>query len=314
MPQNGGQAADQHHIDAFLEMLSAERGTALNTIDAYRRDLVAISVFLKSKVASLSKAQASDLRSYLSHADKMKLAKSTVARRLSAVRQFYKFLYTEGVRQDDPTTTIEMPRADKRLPGVLRESDVTALLETAALAKDADGLRLRCLVEMLYATGVRVSELVTLRMTSLQTERRLLQVVGKGNKERVVPLSQAAIEALEDYLEVRDRFLAKRQQGGDNVWVFPSRSAQGHLTRHRFAQLLKGLAARSGLNAADISPHVLRHAFATHLLNHGADLRSVQKMLGHADITTTQIYTHIQEERLRATVNDHHPLAKRVRR
>lgn len=302
--------SDQNQIDAFLEMLSAERGTALNTLDAYRRDLAAISNFLTTEKTTLIHAQVADIRSYLNHAHETALAKSTVARRLSAARQFYKFLYTEGIRQDDPTTTIDMPRPDKHLPGVLREDDVTAMLETAALAKDADGLRLRCLVEVLYATGLRVSELVSLRMTSLQTERRLLHVVGKGNKERVVPLSHTAIDALEDYLGIRERFLPKGQQGSDNHWVFPSRGAKGHLTRHRFAQLLKQLAARAGLSAADISPHVLRHAFATHLLNHGADLRSVQKMLGHADITTTQIYTHIQEERLKAAVNDHHPLAK----
>ena len=305
--------SDQNYIEAFLEMLSAERGTALNTIDAYRRDLVAISSFLDTLKTTLMRAHVDNLRAYLAHANKAALARSTVARRLSAARQFYKFLYTEGIRQDDPTATIDMPRAERHLPVVLRESDVTSLLDEATQSQDADGLRLRCLVEILYATGLRVSELVSLRMTSLQTEQRLLHVVGKGNKERVVPLSHTAIDALENYLEIRERFLPKGQQGGSNIWVFPSRGAKGHLTRHRFAQLLKQLAARAGLYAADVSPHVLRHAFATHLLNHGADLRSVQKMLGHADITTTQIYTHIQEERLKAAVHQHHPLAKRTR-
>ena len=241
------------------------------------------------------------------------------ARRLSALRQFYRFLVNEGLRQDDPSAGIDSPRQGRPLPKILSEQEVEALLTAARASKDAEGLRLTAMVELLYATGLRVSELISLRLAATQRDQRLLVVRGKGNKERMVPLSEAARRSLADYLAVRAAFLPKRGRGKeaepqDSPWLFPSRAASGHLTRHRVAQLLKDLASRAQLDPAKVSPHVIRHAFASHLLDHGADLRALQKMLGHADISTTQIYTHVLGERLKSLVQTHHPLAKKVAR
>jgi integrase/recombinase XerD len=308
-------------VEPFIEMLSAERGAAANTQEAYRRDLAAFAAFLGPRGSRLEAAGPADIRGFLSQLARAGMAPRTSARRLSALRQFYRFLLTEGLRGDDPTLEIDSPRQGRPLPKILSEAEVGTLLDQAHAGEGPEALRLTALVELLYASGLRISELVGLRLGAAQRDQRLLIVQGKGGKERMVPLSAAARQALSAYIEVRDHFLPKipAKAGQDtqgrtpartaSPWLFPSRAAAGHITRHRVAQLLKELAARSGIEVAKVSPHVLRHAFASHLLDHGADLRALQKMLGHADISTTQIYTHVLGERLKSLVQDHHPLA-----
>ncbi len=306
--------AGEHHIEAFLEMLSVERGSAKNTLDSYTRDLTDFAAFLGQKKVAVHNASAKHIHAYLRSLDDAGLSAATAMRRLSALRQFYQFLYSEGVRDDDPCATIDAPRAGKALPKTLSEDHVQALLDVCAADDSPDGLRRRCLMEILYATGLRVSELVSLPLAAVQGDPRLIMVTGKGGRERLVPLSEAAREAIAAYLAVRDVFLTKGagpQTKNATRFLFPSRGASGHLTRHRFGQMLKDLAIKAGLDPSSLSPHTLRHAFASHLLSHGADLRSVQQMLGHADISTTQIYTHVLEERLKTLVEKHHPLAKK---
>ncbi|MEO1226634.1 MAG: site-specific tyrosine recombinase XerD [Pseudomonadota bacterium] len=306
---------------SFLDMLVAERGASANTVAAYRRDLADLAAFMATKRdRPVVEASGDDLRAYLARSKAgQRVAARTLARRLSAIRQFFAFVLSEGLRQDDPASALDGPKIGRSLPKILTEDDVDALLSAAVrTAEDPDrrpeGLRLVALLEVLYATGLRVSELVGLPLSAIARDGRVLMVRGKGNKERLVPLSDPARAALADYLGVRDQFLVVGREASQAPYMFPSRTARaGHLTRQRFAQLLKALSIEAGLDPAKVSPHVLRHAFATHLLNHGADLRSVQKMLGHADISTTQIYTHVQGERLAALVEAHHPLAKRDR-
>lgn len=303
----------QAHIEAFLEMMSAERGAAGNTLVSYQRDLDDLHAFLGSGKISALSATSGDLSAYLSTLGKKGFAASSQARRLSAMRQFYKFLYAEGLRGDDPTAILDSPKKGRSLPKIMSEDDVTRLLDRAALeAADPDAgqhtrLRMLALLELLYATGMRVSELVSLPVKVLDQEGRFLIIRGKGNKERLVPLSRSAIEALALYGEARGKALA---DDDDSPWLFPSTGKDGYLPRQVFARDLKVVAARAGLRAAVISPHVMRHAFASHLLQNGADLRVVQELLGHSDISTTQIYTHVLEERLRQLVQTHHPLAK----
>ncbi|ASG19585.1 site-specific tyrosine recombinase XerD [Nitrospirillum viridazoti] len=303
-------------VDAFLDMAVAERGAAANTRDAYRRDLVDAARFIAGqkggKGPALDQAGTDDLRAYLDHLgrDGTQAAVRTVARRLSALRQYYKFLVSEGRRDIDPAAVLDGPRLGRPLPKILSEDDVGRMLDTAAAQGGAEGLRLAALLELLYATGLRVSELVGLPLSAFSRDGRVLVVKGKGGKERMVPLSPPARDALAAYLPHRTAFFSPGREARQASLLFPSRSSGGTLTRQRFGQLLKDLALAAGLDPAKVSPHVLRHAFATHLLDHGADLRSVQKMLGHADIGTTQIYTHVVGERLRRTVEDHHPLAK----
>ncbi|MCW5698094.1 MAG: site-specific tyrosine recombinase XerD [Bauldia sp.] len=302
-----------HHIESFLEMMSAERGAAANTIDGYRRDLTDFAGFLSAGKTRVDTAGVAELRGYLADLERRGYAPRSAARRLAALRQFYRFLFTEGVRTDDPTGTLQGPRQGRPLPKIMSESDVDRLLDTArheveeAASPPAllAALRLRALVELLYATGMRVSELCGLPARAFAKERRFLTVRGKGNKERIVPLNAAAQRAVLAYAAAR-----KRLKAADSPWLFPADTAEGHLARQVFARELKRLAGAAGLPAAKVSPHVLRHAFASHLLQHGADLRSVQELLGHADISTTQIYTHVLEERLRRLVSDHHPLAR----
>jgi integrase/recombinase XerD len=301
-------------IDPFLEMLSAERGAAPNTLEAYERDLKAFAAFLAKRGGSPESAGVADIRAYLGRLARAGMAPRTAARRLSALRQFYRFLLAEGLRGDDPTAGVDSPRQGRVLPKLLSEAEVGLLLDRAQAGEGPEALRLAALVELLYASGLRISELVGLRLAAAQRDQRLLIVQGKGGKERLVPLSPAARQSLSAYLAVRDHFLPTRGKGAEAVkiaspWLFPSRAAEGHITRHRVAQLLKELARQAGLDAAKVSPHVLRHAFASHLLDHGADLRSLQKMLGHADISTTQIYTHVLGERLKSLVQERHPLA-----
>lgn len=293
-------------FELFLDMMAVERGASNNTLEAYRRDLADFDGYLTAGGLSAATAKEGDLHAYIQAMGKAAMAPRTVARRLSALRQFYRFAYAEGHRKDDPTLKIENPRQARPLPKTLSEEEVDRLLQAAQDRPGPEGLRLTALLEVLYASGLRVSELVSLPLAAVARDPRVMIVLGKGNKERMVPLSDAARAALQDYKEVRGHFLKQEE---DSRWLFPSRSLGGHLTRHRVAQLLKELAVEAGIMPSKVSPHVLRHAFASHLLSHGADLRSVQQMLGHADISTTQIYTHVLEERLRSLVQDHHPLA-----
>jgi integrase/recombinase XerD len=310
-------------VDSFLDMLTTERGAAMNTRHAYWRDLADVSLYLrKERNTDINKATTDDLKAYLKDlaekthvkgANKSKIAVRTVARRLSALRQFYRFTVSENVRQDDPTSTIESPKQGRTLPKTLSEQEVNTLIKTAGSAGTAESIRLVCLLEVLYATGLRVSELVGLPLSALGENNQFVMIAGKAGRERMVPLSDPAQKALSQYMEVRKRFIGSENPNLQAGWVFPSRTSDsGHLTRQRFAQLLKDLARDAAVDEERVSPHVLRHAFATHLLGRGADLRSVQKMLGHADIATTQIYTHIIGENLKKTVKDKHPLSKKT--
>ncbi|MBA4790317.1 MAG: site-specific tyrosine recombinase XerD [Rhizobiales bacterium] len=296
----------------FLDMQAVERGASANTLDAYRRDLDDLSAFLKGRGTDLAAADTPALRAYLADLDARGFKSTTIARRLSATRQLYRFLYAEGHRGDDPAAILEGPKRGRALPKVLTVDDVTRLIETAharagAAARPAERLRrLRavCLVEMLYATGLRISELAALPASAARTRTDAIIVTGKGGKERLVPLGAAAKAAMAAYLD------ARREAGLDaSKWLFPSSGAAGHLTRQHAALDLKDLALAAGIDPASLSPHVLRHAFASHLLAHGADLRIVQTLLGHADISTTQIYTHVLDERLAGLVRDLHPLS-----
>ncbi|MCJ9430486.1 site-specific tyrosine recombinase XerD [Kordiimonas marina] len=297
--------ADAALIDGFLEMLAAEKGRAKNSLMAYRRDL---DDFRETSNAKLESATAEDIRAYLADLHARGMKPGTVARRLSALRQFYLFLYSEGIRTDNPAKNIESPRIGQPLPKVLSEADVDRLLDTAAeqaeSGKVAD-LRLHALMETLYATGLRVSELVTLPRRAVGPDTALIMVTGKGGRERMVPLGTKARQALMAYIQSLDA-----SDGSPSKYLFPSSGKEGFLTRRRVGQLMKDLAVAAGVMPSALSPHKLRHAFATHLLAHGADLRAVQQMLGHADISTTQIYTHVLEERLKSLVLTKHPLSE----
>jgi integrase/recombinase XerD len=308
IPRTQRRATDavSKHLEAFLEMLAAERGAAPLTLAAYRNDLSDVARFLAAHGFPLEAADAAVLHAYLASATG--LGPRTLARRISAMRQFYKFLLIDGIRRDDPAADLETPGLGRPLPKILSENEVAGLIAAARAGTENEGVRLVCLVELLYATGLRISELVTLPLAVAQRDPRFLVVTGKGGKERVVPLSEPSRAALADYLACRDRFLIGSRA---SRWLFPSRGRAGHLTRQRAGQLLKGLAIKAGLDPDRLSPHVLRHAFASHLLDHGADLRSVQQMLGHADVATTQIYTHVLSDRLRKLVETAHPLARR---
>lgn len=300
-------ASEHRLISQFLEMLGAERGAAQNTLESYERDLNQLSEYSDVSLKDITRAQ---LRAYLVKLQSRAMAARTQARKLSTIRQFYKFLYAEGIRDDNPSLGIDSPKLGQTLPKLLSESQVSRLLECAQnqaqnqteQSQDLKSLRLHALIEMLYATGLRVSELVSLPLMAVRSGQPYIYVRGKGDKERLVPMNGRAIRAVETYMAA----LGQK----DGKWLFPSRGAKGHLTRHRFAQLLKQLGATAGISPDQISPHVLRHAFATHLLSHGADLRAVQKMLGHSDISTTQIYTHVLDERLKSLVQQKHPLSK----
>ncbi len=300
-----------HRIDAFLEMLTVERGAAANTIDSYRRDLTHVTGFLAGIARPLDLATDGDLRAYFSALLAKGVTPATAARRLSALRQFYRFLHAEGVRGDNPTTAIESPRRGRPLPKLLSEDEVTSLLACARAKQGPEGIRLTALTEILYATGLRVTELVGLPLSAINRDPRFIAVRGKGGRERMVPISEPAAATLAAYVAVRGHF-CRNQPGSPHL--FPSRSHAGHITRHRLAQLMKELAADAGILPGKVSPHVMRHAFATHLLGRGADLRSVQQMLGHADIATTQIYTHVLDSKLKSLVSTHHPLARKTAR
>jgi integrase/recombinase XerD len=299
-------------VDAFLDMLLGERGVAANTMEAYRGDLADLAGFLAASAISAETATSDDLRRYFASlaGGPEPAAPRTVGRRLSAFRQFYKFLLSEGRREDDPAAALDSPRLGRPLPKLLSEADVVTLMSPASdLTPGPDTLRFAALIELLYGSGLRVSELVGLPLTALTRDGRILTVRGKGGKDRLVPVSEPARQALKAYIEVRKTYIAP---GQSSPFLFPTTDGRsGHLTRQRFAQLLKDRALAAGLDPARVSPHVLRHAFATHLIDHGADLRAVQKMLGHADIATTEIYTHVAQERLQKVVLSHHPLSRR---
>ena len=308
VPPRDGRLAER-----FLEMMAAERGAARNTLAAYRRDLEDYSTFLKSQGGSLKQSRPGDIRDYLAALEARGMARGTAARKLSAIRQFHRFLLGDGLARDNPATAIESPRSARPLPKLISEDEVGRLLDyaraKAIAAKPKAALKIRrlsCLLELIYASGLRVSELVGLTVQAAQADAEFIAVKGKGGRERLVPVSGRARAALQDYLRV-----LRMGHEGELKWLFPSFGSTGHLTRQHFALELKALAAGAGLDARRISPHVLRHGFASHLLAGGADLRAVQQMLGHADIATTQIYTHVQPDRLRMVVESHHPLAKK---
>jgi integrase/recombinase XerD len=312
------QSATFHWISTFLEAQAAELGAATNTLLAYGRDLKDFDSFLARRNLDFDSAGRADVESYLVWCDAQGLAKSTRARRLSAVKQLYRFAFEEGLRTDNPAIQITGPGQDKRLPKVLSEDEVDRLLDAARNSgrNMQDQLRNTCLMELLYATGMRVSELVSLPISATRGDPRLLLIMGKGGKERLVPLSPPARQALHAWLIERDKIDAAAQEKKQppSRFLFPSRGASGYLTRHRFYLMIKEFSVVAGVDPSKVTPHTLRHAFATHLLANGADLRSIQTMLGHADVATTEIYTHVLEARLSELVLENHPLAKADRR
>jgi integrase/recombinase XerD len=316
------KTSDAKLIGLFLDMLAAEQGAGSNTLDAYRRDLTDFSEFLRRAGQDFTGAETQTLRDYLADLDTRGFKSSSVARRLSAMRHLFRFLLNERIRSDDPAAILSGPKRGRGLPKVLSIADVDRMLTRAkdlAQAPDASAqqrlraLRLYCLLEVLYATGLRVSELVALPLSASRRDTRMIVVRGKGNKERLVPLNEASRQAMADYLAaMATPNPEKKKNAAASKWLFPSFGESGHLTRQHFARDLKELAAASGLAPRLVSPHVLRHAFASHLLHNGADLRIVQTLLGHTDISTTQIYTHVVEERLKSLVRDLHPLAEKA--
>ncbi len=311
--------SDAGLISLFLDMLAAEQGAGSNTLDAYRRDLVDFSEFLARAGNDFTGAETQALRDYLADLDGRGFKSSSVARRLSAMRHLFRFLLNERIRSDDPAAILSGPKRGRGLPKVLSISDVDRMLTRAKELTETDAspaqrlraLRLYCLLEVLYATGLRVSELVSLPLSAARRDARMIVVRGKGNKERLVPLNEASRQAMADYLAAMEVLKPEKKKAAPSKWLFPSFGESGHLTRQHFARDLKELAAASGLPPRLVSPHVLRHAFASHLLHNGADLRIVQTLLGHTDISTTQIYTHVVEERLKSLVRDLHPLAEK---
>jgi integrase/recombinase XerD len=315
------KTSDARLTSLFLDMLAAEQGAGQNTLDAYRRDLTDLSEFLTRAGKGFAGVETQTLRDYLADLDSRGFKSSSVARRLSAMRHLFRFLLSERVRGDDPAAILSGPKRGRGLPKVLSISDVDRLLVRAKALADAPetsalqrlrAIRLYCLLEVLYATGLRVSELVSLPLSASRRDARMIVVRGKGNKERLVPLNEASRQAMANYLAaIEAQKPAAKKNAAASKWLFPSFGESGHLTRQHFARDLKELAAAAGLAPRLVSPHVLRHAFASHLLHNGADLRIVQTLLGHTDISTTQIYTHVVEERLKSLVRDLHPLAEK---
>jgi integrase/recombinase XerD len=314
------KTSDAKLIALFLDMLAAEQGAGPNTLDAYRRDLTDFSEFLTRSGQSFTGTETQMLRDYLADLDTRGFKSSSVARRLSSMRHLFRFLLNEKIRNDDPAAILSGPKRGRGLPKVLSIKDVDRMLTRAKELTQAPeasaqqrlrAIRLYCLLEVLYATGLRVSELVTLPLSASRRDIRMIVVRGKGNKERLVPLNEASRQAMADYLAAMEALKPENKKTAPSKWLFPSFGESGHLTRQHFARDLKELAASSGLPPRLVSPHVLRHAFASHLLHNGADLRIVQTLLGHTDISTTQIYTHVVEERLKSLVRDLHPLAEK---
>jgi integrase/recombinase XerD len=314
------KTSDAKLTNLFLDMLAAEQGAGANTLDAYRRDLTDFSEFLATHGQNFAGAETQGLRDYLADLDARGFKSSSVARRLSAIRHLFRFLLNERIRSDDPAAILSGPKRGRGLPKVLSIADVDRLLVRAKALSEAPeasspqrlrAMRLYCLLEVLYATGLRVSELVALPRSASRRDARMIVVRGKGDKERLVPLNEASRQAMAEYLAAIEALRTEKKNAGASKWLFPSFGESGHLTRQHFARDLKELAASAGLVPRLVSPHVLRHAFASHLLHNGADLRVVQTLLGHTDISTTQIYTHVVEERLKSLVRDLHPLAEK---
>jgi integrase/recombinase XerD len=295
-------------IDAFLEMMAVERAAARNTLTAYAKDLEDASGFLSGRGRDLADASAEDVEAYFQHLGQRGLSPATAARRRASVRGFYRFVLGEAWRKDDPSRRVDAPKQGRPLPKVLSRDEIDKIIAAATNRDGAGGLRLGCMVELIYASGLRISELLGLPLAAVARDPAYLIVKGKGGKERLAPLNDAARAAIGAYLPARKRFFAKGLT--ESPWLFPSRAAGGRLTARRFAQMLDEAAVAAGVDQAKVSPHVLRHAFATHLLEGGADLRAVQTLLGHADIATTQIYTHVTSERLAAVVQNAHPLSR----
>ncbi len=301
-------------IESFIEMLLAEKGASRHTAESYQRDLIQFQRYCTSSSLEVTSLERADVERYLMHLSKQHLSANSIARKLSSLRQFFRFLYSEKLRADDPTVNVEAPKKPRSLPNTLSHDEVERLLQTAEQMDGIAGIRMHCLLEMLYASGMRVSELVGLKLSHIQHNAKggiepFLIIRGKGGKERLAPLHQRAIHALTAYLEIRLAFTGEQTA---SPWLFPSSGKAGHLTRQRFGQLLKELALAANLDPARLSPHTLRHSFATHLLEGGADLRVIQELLGHSDISTTQIYTHVATARLQELVKNKHPLANAV--
>ncbi len=331
--QHSNNSKANSHIEQFIEMMLAERGASANTAAAYQRDLADFSTFVSAKKHAIETLSRGTIEDFLSAISKNGMSPQTVARKLSAIRQFYQFLYTEKVRADNPTATLETPRLAKSLPSTLSAKDIMALIDTAKADASPKGARLSAMLELIYGAGLRVSELVSLKLSALQVKEGgkqvsadFLIVRGKGNKERLVPVNANTRAALSKYLEVRHCFIpgdglqttedGKRKNKSalrppTSVYLFPYHRAQGYITRQQFGVMLKELAIKANIDPEKISPHTLRHSFATHLLSGGADLRVIQELLGHSDISTTQIYTHVANEQLTKLVSEKHPLSKK---
>ncbi len=323
-PGRPAMPKDPNHptIQSYLDMMVSEKDAAQNTVAAYERDLNDYHTFAKKAGFDIVKATEDNIKAYMEDLNTRifekgqksgKISERTKARRLSALRQYYRFMIGEGLRSEDPTSNVESPKQTRTLPKTLTEAEVNHLIDTAAAPGTPAAKRLVCLLEMLYSSGLRVSELVGLPVSAISEDRQFVLIAGKGGRERMVPLTETAQKAISEYMDVRMRFCSPDDDGTQAQWLFPSKtSIVGHLTRQRFAQLLKDLSDRADMPEGKVSPHILRHAFATHLLKNGADLRAVQKMLGHADITTTQIYTHVIGENLKKTVEEKHPAGKKT--
>ncbi len=306
-----GPFSGDRHLSAFLEMLSVERGASVNTLSAYTRDLSDFALFLAARQRTPGQAREADVSDYLADLHRRNLSAATAARRLSAIKQFCGFLFAAGHADDNPALVLKTPRKTRALPLMPDEGDLARIMEAAAEDDSGEGVRMHTLLELARGSGLRVSELVGLPLAAARSRERVIHIRGKGGRERIVPISLEARAALDRWIPKRDGFVPKDKIRATKAerFLFPSASREGHLTRQRFGQLLKEHAMRAGVDPAKLSPHGLRHAFATSLVAGGADLRAVQQMLGHADISTTEIYTHVADARLSALVNEKHPLA-----
>ena len=295
-------------LENFLEVLASEKGLAINTRISYKNDILQFLVFLEKNKKKINEITSIDIEKFISKFTTQGLEKSTISRKISSLSHFFIFLLEENIIKSNPIYELDLPKQIKKLPKILSVDQVEKLIKSSREDQSVNGIRLNTMIEILYATGIRVSELVEMKLSATYAEKNFLLIQGKGNKERLVPISENTEDKIKDYLKIRNKFI---NNDTESKWLFPSKqSSKGHITRQRFNQLLQTLCERVNLNNIRISPHKLRHAFATHLLANGVDLRSLQQMLGHADISTTQIYTHVLKDRLKKLVSDNHPLSK----